>query len=450
MALVAERKVRQANALAKSGQELHVIEKRLLLVTIARIKGNDTELLTHKIPMTELEPHFGGNPYRAANKAATGLLRRVVTVKEEDGGFTAFNWTTLARYVPASQSENGGAYIEIRLNEELTPYLLQLKSRYNTIPLGDVLPMSSTNSQRLYEILWHDSFAGEKTFLTYEIADLKFQLGLRRRTSKGSGWEEKYKQWRDFQKVLSRAEKDFVKHGQLRFSFEGLKKGKQTLQVRFRVWTEAQQALPEPPADAPADADLALARKLEEAGYLQDPLKAIREYGREVVEEALRLANGAERKSARTNNPVHNLGGLIHHTLSSGLAKRALARKDEEVEAAPDVAALAELLSNAFSAARGDWANDRWEGMSPQEQSDFKDIMRLEITPIQVDQLDKSGWQGVTFDMSRRVALLKMYEAELPEHLRNLERFVELEGLFSEYEPLVGEEVLNRASEDYS
>ena len=436
-----QHKVRQANALAKSGQELHVIEKRLLYIAISRIHRDDTQLLTHRIPMTELEPHFGGNPYRAANRAATGLLKRVVTIKEESGGYTAFNWTTLARYVPASQNKEGGAYIEIRLNEELTPFLLQLVNRFNTIPLLDVLPMSSTNSQRLYEILWHDSFAGEKSFLTYDISELKFQLGLRVRSEeKGKTvWKEKYKQWRDFQKVLSRAQEDFIEHGQLRCDFEGVKRGKQTKQVRFRVWKESLGMLmDEETASVTLDPrELQLADQLEEAGYRQDPFQAIKEHGPEVVAQALKLAREAERKAALTSSPINNLGGLIHHTLKTGLAKRQLereARKEEKREdAGPDTTGLANLIAEAFSAARLAHSDELWGQMTPDERAGFRDIMRLELSQAQVGLFDKNGWQGSGFDAARRVTLARLRLDEFPEHLKTLPAFVEKEGLLEEY-----------------
>ena len=179
-------RIRQANALAKSGQELDLNEKRLLLLTMARIKSSDTELLTHKIGMKELTTHLGENPYARAERAARGLLRRLVYVPTENGGFKEFQWTTVAEYVPAESSETGESYVKIRLNEELAPLLLELRERYNTIPLLDVLPMESFNGQRLYEILWHDSHGGEKKVLTYNITDLKFSMGMRVLEQKGS------------------------------------------------------------------------------------------------------------------------------------------------------------------------------------------------------------------------------------------------------------------------
>lgn len=423
-----DRRVRQANALARSGQQLHVIEKRLILITMARIMRDDTELLTHRIPMTELEPSFGGNPYRAANRAATGLLKRIVTIKEEDGGYTAFNWTTLARYVPGSKSDNGQAYIEIRLNEELKPYLLELKERFNSISLTDLLPMSSTNSQRLYEILWHDSHAGIKKVLTYQLSELKFSLGLRERVEeKGKVvWKEKYRQWRDFQKVLSRAQDDFKEYGRLRFSFEGIRKGKLTEQVRFSLSREdAKELETEVPLDEEAKK---VSETLETLGYLQDTKRTLLNYGTEIVKAAIELAKEAERKASQTRNPVSNLGGLIHHILEQGLAERALERQTKQDEAR-DLEATARQLLDAYESAKAAWADERWEAMSQNDKSDFMDLMRVELSDMQLRILDKNEWQGSSFELSRRLTFLSLYAQELPEDLGDLEAYAAKEDL---------------------
>src|SRR5690625_581798 len=114
--------------------------------------GHVTGVQTCALPI-----FFGQNPYARAKRAAEGLLRRVVHVAKGNNSYDQFQWTTLARYVSSASSDNGESYIEIRLNEELSPYLLELRDRYNVIPLLDVLPLQSFNAQRLYEILWHDS-----------------------------------------------------------------------------------------------------------------------------------------------------------------------------------------------------------------------------------------------------------------------------------------------------
>lgn len=442
--------VRQANALAKSGQELDLIEKRLLLIAMSRIGRSDTELLTHRISVTELAPVFGGDPWRAAQRAAHGLLKRVLYIEGENGAFTAFQWTTLARYVPAEQSENGASYLEIRLNEELSPYLLELKERFNVIPLVDILPMGSVNSQRLYEVLWHDSYKGKNPFLTYSLERLRFLLGLRTsKVIKGKEvWVEKYKSWRDFQKVLKRAQADFENNGRLEFAYEGLAEGRVTTKVRFRLSLKggAEFGLL---ADEDPEVQLRvdeLAQALIDAGYQQDPYAAIEAYGTEVIETALKLADEAQRMGERSTRPIYNKGGLIHHTLSSGLAQRRVAaRAEPKPEPLANVREVAKVLAEAYESARDEVAENLWAEMSEDEQREFTGLMRLELSKFQVDQLEKAQWQGPLFETGKREVILSLYPDELPPHLSSLDAYVEYVNFFQAYEKVAAGAVLEEA-----
>lgn len=437
--------VRQANALAKSGQELDLIEKRLLLVAMSRISKSDTELLTHRISVTELAPFFGGDPWRAAQKAAKGLLKRVVYIKGEDGGFTAFQWTTLARYVPASRSEESSSYLEIRLNEQLAPFLLELKERFNVIPLLELLPMASVNSQRLYEVLWHDSFKGQKLFLTYDLEQLRFQLGLRTSQEiKGKEvWVEKYASWRDFQKVLKRAQADFADHGSLSFDYDGLTQGRITTQVRFRISRKDEATSQSSSAEPALEAQKReLANKLEAAGYHQDALQAVETYGLDVVEMALKLALTAERTGARSAKPIYNPGGLIHHALKTGLAKRRLLKITEPAKSKTDPKLLARSLVDSFTAARHNFAETLWESMTADDQKGFPGIMQLELSAFQVAQLDKVGWKGTLFESSKRELLLSLYADEVPDELVDVRAFAEQEGFLRDFDKKLSATVL--------
>lgn len=441
--------VRQANALARSGQELELIEKRLLLIAMSRISKQDTELLTHRISVTELAPFFGGDPWRAASKAATGLLKRVVYIQGDNGGFTAFQWTTLARYVNASNSETGSSYLEIRLNQELAPYLLELKERFNVIPLLELLPMGSVNSQRLYEVLWHDSFKGQKTFLTYGLEDLRFQLGLRvRKTVKGKDvWVEKYASWRDFQKVLKRAQADFDSHGSIGFDYEGLAQGRTTTQVRFRIGRRPNSDVIAELTVEPEARDHELAKQLEAAGYQQNAFGAIVTYGFETVAMALKLAQAAERQSSRSNKPIYNPGGLIHHALTSGLATRKLATQDEPISSKPNLREVAQNLVDAFAAARYAWADSFWHEALPEFRESFPGIMQLELSSFQIKQLEKANWQGTLFDSARRELLIRLYPDELPDEFVDLTSYAESEEFFTSYEGATVQTIMREAEQ---
>ena len=229
--------VRQANALAKSAQQMELNEKRLVFLAMSRIRWDDEDFLTCDLPIGEIQDWFGGNPYQEVKRTADNLLKRVVHVKGEEGYYRKFQWTTLSEYIPATQHPDGVSVIRLRFNSELRNYLLLLSKRFNAIPLEPLLLLPSFNAQRLYEVLWHDSHAGKKSFLTYEIADLKTYLGLR----DPSGKWEKYDQWRDFRKLLQRLQKAIEPIGPLRVvRFTGLKQNSRSYnQIRFEIALQA-------------------------------------------------------------------------------------------------------------------------------------------------------------------------------------------------------------------
>jgi hypothetical protein len=430
--------VRQANALATSAQQMDLNEKRLILIAMSRIGQGDTELLKHQIPITDLQKWFGGDVYKAAKKAATGLLDRKIYIEGDDGSWLNFQWTTLARYIPASKKTDGVACIEIKLNEELKPWLLELKERYNSAPLSMLLPIPSFNSERLYEVLWHHSHAGEKHFLTYDILKLKVMLGL----ADKDGKTEKYKSWRDFKYVLDRAKDDFREYTNLRFSYQGIRNGRAYQQVRFVLTLNQPEALPalQPARPLEPERDLAvleLARNLEEAGYLQDPYEAIDSYGLEDVRDTLKLARDAEKRAAATHRPIYNLGGLVTHMLKSGVAKR---RRYKQNDASlprrltqTDIRRIAESLITAFSDLRSEHARMYWDGLGRDEQGGIVDIMRVELDITTLRILDRSDWQGPSFESIRNAYIFDSNPEVFPIETKDVVQFAEHAGLLDEY-----------------
>lgn len=429
--------VRQANALATSAQQMDLNEKRLILIAMSRIGQKDTELLKHQIPITELERWFGGDVYKAARKAAMGLLDRKIYIEGDDGSWLNFQWTTLARYIPASKQADGVACIEIKLNEELKPWLLELKERYNSAPLSILLPIPSFNSERLYEVLWHHSHAGEKHFLTYDILKLKIMLGLADKEGKA----EKYKSWRDFKYVLDRAQDDFRDYTNLRFSYQGIRSGRAYQQVRFVLTLNHPEALPTTQAEHPPEPkyDLAVletARDLEEAGFVQDPYEAITSYGVEDIRDTLKLAREAERRAATTNRPIYNLGGLVTHMLKSGVARRR--RETQAADNGPrrvtsaDRRRMAETLVTAFSDKRSEHARTLWESFDQDEQGSVVDIMRVELDTTTLRILDRNDWQGPSFESIRNAHLFSAYNEGFSPETKDIVLFADQEGLLTE------------------
>lgn len=428
--------IRQANALAKSSQELDLLEKRLLLIAMSRIQSTDTELLTHRIYMHELAEVFGENPYARAKRAAEGLLRRVVHVAKGNNSYDQFQWTTLARYVSSASSDNGESYIEIRLNEELSPYLLELRERYNSIPLLDVLPLQSFNAQRLYEILWHDSHAMRKQFLTYDLPELKWELGLRtRRTERGKTvWVEKYKDWRDFRKLLIRAQGEFEEHGRMRFDFEPITHGRVTRQIRFRLSFKEDAAVPYGTLGAErSPQERGIAAELYALGYTQDPYRLIDEHGVDVVEQAIEMGKGAQAASQRTKSPLTNLPGFIRHLLTSGLARDKLnAGASAAAPEAADPRAIAATIVESFDNHRKEQLARLWESLPADVRDRTPALMRLDLemhNRFLHDALENSGWEGPSYTSALNAYLLRHHADSLGDDVLDVAAFTQSRGL---------------------
>lgn len=419
-----ELNVRQANALAKSAQQMDLNEKRLVLLAMSQIKRTDQELLTLEIPIHELAPWIGGNTYQEAQRAADGLLERIVHIQDDNGNYKKFQWTTLSEYVTADKNTGKKAFIKLKFNEELKPLLLQLQNRYNEIPLKELLPIPSFNSQRLYEVLWHDSHGGEKTFLSYAISDLKVQLGLKDPVGKS----ERYKDWRDFKKVLIKAKEDFDNYGALRIlNYKGQKQGGRAFThalFTLELIADKQKELAIAPSRNPKD--ILLADQLKAVGYLQNPFEAIETYGYERVEETLKLAKKTERKAAASAKPIHNLGGLIASMLKKGVIDNAAKQKEQ-----PNLKNLAETFALTFSNSKKEYVLKAWQALNEEEQAHLHDMMRVELSDFVLNQIEKAHWQGAAYEIARHNYLLNTLE-DLPEHLRSIQAFAKHEGLFVE------------------
>lgn len=336
--------------------------------------------------------------------------------------------------------------MRIRFNEELSPFLLQLRDRYNQIPLTHMLPMPSYNSQRLYEILWHDSHAGSKDLLTYEIDRLKVYIGLRDQQGK---WE-KYKPWKDFKKVLEKAIEDFNAHGSLRIkSYTGKRQSKRSYShVLFRLEKIVPLELSKPSEVVGSihPEVLALVGELEQSGYTQDPFSAIQTHGIEVVRQTLQLAREAERKAAVTNKPIYNVGGLIASMLKLGVATKRVTDLQKPARLSNQKAEQrARELVDAYQLALTEHANGVWAEMSEQQQREVHDHMRAELSGRLVEYLNTTGWQGRGYSSVRNTFLLDTYRSDLPDALADVQSFSMSTELLTQHSEEECERILVRA-----
>lgn len=434
-------KVTRSNALARSRHQLGLMQNRVMYLLFSRIQRNEGELRVQQIPIAEIRDKLRGRYgsfYDELREAVTDLVGQKLYVEKANGGWKVMSWLTSAEYVRAGERAEGFDFLEIKLHEDLVPHLLQLKEKYNSIPLDALLALASPNSQRLIDILWHDSFAGERRLLEYDIEDLKVRMNL----------AGKYDRFRDFTRVLDRVQSEFSEKTPLRFTYEGLKTGRAWNQVRFEVWFEGFDSNTRASAD-PEDPDEKqrryLTQKLQDAGYTQDITATLATYSLAEIEAVLEQAYSAQRRSAQSRTPIRSLGGLIHTMLKAGVGKRAPPEKAPRDDFKPGDLAMAIVTS--FMDARAQYADQVWQELDSAKRAAVHDLLKATLKGFLLQEVEKAGWQGLIYERVRNDALERSEHLDYPTNLTNVTSFGRNHELIAELSEERRERVLRDAAE---
>ena len=179
-----------------------------------------------------------GKSYEYIRNILKGLVQKVMILELPDGTETTVNW------VQKVWANKGTGKAKIKLDEDMIPYLFELKCRYMAYKLKDILCMKSQFSIRLYEILksYHDLKIGQTDHRSFEekaqfpkivswtvdIDELKKKLMVDSILS--------YNNYKDFRRrVLEPAQKEINAFTEINIFFEPIHKGKKVVQVKFGI-----------------------------------------------------------------------------------------------------------------------------------------------------------------------------------------------------------------------
>lgn len=142
----------QANALVGGRQALKLNSAKLIRSAIMQVVKEDAELKPYIITIQELASLLGvteANLYRDIEDITDDIIKNPVYIQErtiKKERWIKIPWVSRCEY----RSDYG---VAIKLNDELKPFLLNLKKQYTQYTLDSVLSMKSVYSIRLYELL---------------------------------------------------------------------------------------------------------------------------------------------------------------------------------------------------------------------------------------------------------------------------------------------------------
>jgi plasmid replication initiation protein len=220
--------VTQSNSLVEARYALTKNEQLILCAMISFINPNDEEFLTFKTSISQFLTMLNvdkksGN--REMKRVIKRLLSRVIEIETPDG-WKMYQWCS---YAEANTKED---FLLLCFHPKLKPYLLELKGRFTSFKLDDVIDLKSFYSIRFYQLL-KDYDGRKKSVFSYLLVDLREIL-----LGRGS---KKYPVFKDFRRnILDVAKNELDKKSPLSFTFESIRIGRRIGQIQFTVVKKQQ------------------------------------------------------------------------------------------------------------------------------------------------------------------------------------------------------------------
>jgi plasmid replication initiation protein len=209
--------IRQDYQLVNAKYKLSTTEIKFILLSLTQIKKEDTEFQEYEIKVSELEAYLQAEQNETRLKQfAKKMMSKPLEVPTGDGWIIA-NWFADVEYI------RGQAKFKVSFSKKLKPYLLDLQKRFVHYNLRYILPLTSSYSVRIYQMLKEY----EKLKIRYIKVDELMEL---------LQVPKSYKIYNRFkEKVLEIAEKELAEHTDIFFTLEEEKEGKRVDRLIFRI-----------------------------------------------------------------------------------------------------------------------------------------------------------------------------------------------------------------------
>lgn len=224
-----ENYVVQANDLIGGKQSLKLNSAKLIRAAVMQIAPEDEGLKPYIISIRELSELLKvseSNLYRDIDGITDDIIKNPVFIREKNGNhvkWVKFSWVTRCEY-------NSDVGVSIKLNDDLKPFLVQLKEHYAQYSLDNILTMRSTYSIRIFELL-QEKIKARSIGRAGEYVEISVQ-----ELRECCDCEDKYKSFNNFKtRVIDTACKEINALTMFRVRYEYLKHGRSIVAIIFHV-----------------------------------------------------------------------------------------------------------------------------------------------------------------------------------------------------------------------
>lgn len=222
----------QDNRLVSGIQTLKLNSAKLIRAAIMQVVKEDTEFKPYVVTIAELSELLNiskSNLYRDINSITDDIINNPVKIQDEDGKkvrWIKIPWVKRCEY-------NSDIGVAIKLNDELKPYLIELKNHYTQYTLDSILGMKSVYALRLFELLQSKVYTRvlpkTGTDVEFSVDSIKEMLGCNNAT---------YDSFSNFRsRIIDVAVKEINEKTLYYISYQYKKEGKAVTAIVFNVNT---------------------------------------------------------------------------------------------------------------------------------------------------------------------------------------------------------------------
>ena len=221
--------VRKSNELIqKSRFSLTLQQQKIILFLISQISPFDNEFKTYEFNILEFCKVCGIDI--KGGKSYAELKENIKNIADKSTWITLDDDTeTLIRWIEKPQIKPKSGIIKLRLDEDLKPYLIQLRENYTQYDIVFTLLFKSKYSIRLYELIKSIHFDELNAYTTeIKLERLKVLMGA-----------EVYERYPDFKRfALNPAIDEINKTSDKTVSYIPIKKGRKVDSIRLTIETK--------------------------------------------------------------------------------------------------------------------------------------------------------------------------------------------------------------------
>ncbi|MCL1883016.1 MAG: replication initiation protein [Defluviitaleaceae bacterium] len=213
--------IKDNDLIQKARFQLSEKEQKVILYLISKIKPRDADFVHQDFSVAEFCHVCGiyndsGNNYKNVKEAIKSLADKSTWITLDSGV------EVLVRWIEKAWVYKNTGTVKIRLDNDIKPYLLQLRENFTEYELLYILAMQSRYSIRLYEILRSYAY---KQRVIFDIGELKRKISA-----------ENYTRYPDFKRyVLDISMREINDLSDIAVKYEIIKEGRKYSKLEFSI-----------------------------------------------------------------------------------------------------------------------------------------------------------------------------------------------------------------------